>query len=534
MKNVKKIGIFFIPFIAFFLRLKDILYGLPNGINIYHKVPYFADEAIVLNDFRWLIVFLHTKSPTYLLNWTYTFLGRALAFPIYALTVLLTKLEFASYSPEVIEVLKVMQMTLSGRIVSLISSFLILIVMFKLLKLLKAKPVFIWLAFIFLGFNSADILMSLQSKANALMNLFILICLYFSILWVKGRGKKIKYILLAAGCSALATAARINGVMSLFIVFFSFGLNYDFKPKRLFLKRKTLFWILITFVLTLAIAYPVTFIAPLEFFRLWGGIGSGNLTTEVNWLGALRNLRYLTGGKIGVGVLMTIAGLSIFYFKNMAKSEKIVTSWFYLYLAIAGATQSPIVRYLYPVLAVYVLVFWIVFKQWFNYLKKRSFFALSIVVGILGLNFLTNLFLGLSMLDFYRGEDIRLEAARYVDDNIPKDSSIGTYLFPEFWAPYVPLNYDKYDLISYRAREEFSVGQQSLFPWWRSNDNRPDYLVVERRGYSNPGFQEFFGVEDNYKEIKTFDRKLKDFGPFVFSKDYAASYATMVRIFEKI
>jgi len=534
----KKLIIFLIPFIAFLFRLNDIYYGLPDGSNIYHKVPYFGDEAMILGNFKKLIVFLHTRNPIHLLHWTntftYTFLGRALAFLIYAPMVLLTRKDFLGKSPAVIEVLKVMQMTLSGRIISLIASFLCLILIYKLLKLLKAKSLYIWLALIYIAFNSADVLISIQSKANALMNLFILLCLYCSLLWLEKNGKKLKYLLVAAGFSALAMTSRLNGGLSFFIVWSSFLLQFRFNLKKILEKKKEIVLIIISFLITFVIAYPATFFNSLEFLRLWQIASGDRLTTNINWHGVFSSLRYLAGGSLGVVVLITITILSLIYFKKMNKKERVVAAWFYLYLLISCSTAGCAIRYLYPLLATYILLFYIVIKRLFNYLKKKSFFLLGITVTVLILIFTTNFFLGLSMLDFYNGKDIRLETVKFVNDNFPENSSIGTYLYPEFYAPYVPLDYDKYDLISYRAREEFGIDKQYLFPWWRSNNNRPDYLVVERRGYWDPGFQEFFGVKDNYKLIKTFDRKLKDFGPFVFSNSYSASYATVVRVFERI
>jgi len=145
------------------------------------------------------------------------------------------------------------------------------------------------------------------------------------------------------------------------------------------------------------------------------------------------------------------------------------------------------------------------------------------ITAILLIIFVTNFLLGLSFLDFYNQQEIRLAAADYINKNLKKNNSIGTYLYPNFYAPYVPLDYNKFNLISFRAHKE--LGE-------KISNNNPDYIVVEERGYKKE-FIDYFKIRQNYKLIITFKRELKNFGPFKFSIKYKEPQATEIKIFKK-
>jgi len=376
-KIFQSITIFVLLFFAFCLRFQVISFGLPDGSNVYHKVPYFSDEIAVVEDFKKLIVFFHTREISYLANWSYMIFGRLLSIVPYYFQVLLDKSFILKQAPQVIEVLKIKQITLAGRFVSLISSFFSLIIFYKILKIFKVKFLISFLIISFLAFNPVDIIMSLQAKANALMNLFISLSLYFSFLYLrKNKKNKIKYLIYAGISSGLAMASRINGGLSVLIPLTAFLLNNKLVNNRLEIKKvyqkiKDFVLILIAFLLAFIISTPTIILEPSLVFKIWQQAGSGRLTMNVNWQLWLSNLRYIVGGELGLIIFFLTLILSCFFVRKMSKEEKLALFWLALYLVVSLFTAVPVLRYLFPILTAYTLAFIIIGKKLFKLAKKN-------------------------------------------------------------------------------------------------------------------------------------------------------------------
>ena len=154
---------------------------------------------------------------------------------------------------------------------------------------------------------------------------------------------------------------------------------------------------------------------------------------------------------------------------------------------------------------------------------KYSFLYL-ILIFLFSINVINNLLFGISMLHYYHQPDIRIIAAAYIDQEIPAGTSIGTYLYPNFYGPYIPIDTNKYQTSSYRAYVE----KAELI-----TNPDPDYLILEYQGFTDLGLNNFFNINNDYQLIKTFEKPLKNIGPFKFSQGFQPEDATIIRLYQR-
>lgn len=409
----------------------------------------------------------------------------------------------------------------SGRLVSFASAFLSILVFYFLAKELTVKKsVAGWLSFVY-AWMPVDILLSIEAKTNALLNLLLLLILLLAIRWSRlGRDKRLFFASVLAG---MALGTRLNGFLGVSIIFFAVAWKFRGRIHHFFLENKKNFIIFILPFLGLLVSSPHLLAHPSYIHRMWSRAGSGSLifSLDMAWENIFTTLRMTAGGWVGLFLLLFAIGYGAYALIRGSVQEKILASWFFFYLFIFAQTTVPIIRYAYPLLPLWLLLLGIFATRLLRY-SSVAWTKIALWGIMLGWGASVVVF-GLAYMRLLRQPPLQHAANAYIEQEAPAGAAIGTYFNEEFYLR-VPIDYSKYRIFSCRDLEE-GIRSEDGF------NVRPDYLVVPWRGVEC--MTRVFDITGSYERVASFTRDVS-FGPFTFDVAGAGAYRpTAIEVYKR-
>jgi len=510
----------------FIFRYGAIHYGLPDGSIFGHTRSYFQDEEAVVADAARLIVAVKSN-PLNIFNpgpTVYPIFSDLLSFFPLALSYFteyhnidVNQVFYASPQSQTIFYSLI---AYSGRLISLASAFFSILLFFFIgIRLGVNRRVVFFLALVY-AWMPVDILMSLEAKSNSLMNLILLAVLYLCILWLQTN--RHKYLLWASFLVGVATGTRLNGVLGAVMIIFSMLFFYR-NSILVFFKSRQNFLIFFLPVVGLFLSSPHFILHPDYITRMWSRSGSGRLifSWQVDWHDIIESVRMISGGWIWGFLFVIVFIYSIWIlFKGEDPKRKIVAAWFIFYFLIFIQTTAPIIRYAYPLLPLWLLLF--AFLSQFI-LEKKVFWVKTAFISVLLSWGVYVLLFGVAYIKLFREPTLFSIANEYIEKNIPDGSTIGTYYNATFYDR-VPINYQRYTIFSCRDLEEGKYDYSQF-------NFKPDFVVTQENG--DVCLEKVFNYQQFYTEVATFSKNVK-LGPLSFYPRGSGTYIpSTVAIYQK-
>lgn len=522
--------LFVILFSIFVFRYSAIYYSLPDGSVFGHTRSYFNDEDAVVADTAKIISAIQ-KGGVNVLNpgrLIYPMFGRFVSF--------LPMSVFYLFNYKNIDIGQIFLstpqqqsifyslITYSGRIVSFLSSFISIFLFCALCYLFGVNKKIIFFLSTVYAFMPVDVVLSVQSKSNTLLNLLFLLILYASVCWLKGQSDK--WLFFAAFVVGVATGTQLNGILSIIIIATSLLLKYGFDFFNFFEKRVNLL-ILAMPIFGFFIASPALLINPTMIVAMLKNAGSGSLIysiTGINWTEIGITLFLLSGGWLGL-LFLTITfifGLAYLCWGKLSEI-KLVVLWFLFYSIFFLETSLPVARYGLPLLSLWLLLFAILLEKFF--LKLTGYIWARIAVYLILLLWFFIVFsFGSAYVRLLSVRPSQILANEFVEEFVPPSSTIGVYYSNKHYKR-VPINYTKFQLYACRDMED------GLRPP-ADYSQPPDWIVVEDN-YCFSCLDKLYNIDANYHIVKNWYQDLR-FGMLTFDiKGHWLYLQPRIKIFKR-
>lgn len=501
---------------SFIYRAQSLHFSLPDGSIFGHTRSYFNDEDAVVADTAKLIATVK-KHPLGIFDpepTVYPVFGNLLsAVPLGFQYVLhyrgMDIGELMTASPQTQTVFYSL-IASAGRLVSFLAAFLAILLFYALCRELGVPgKIAAFLALVY-AWMPVDILMSIEAKSNALLNLLLLGILWLCLRFIRTRQDAL--LLWATLLTGMAFGTRLNGILAGFIPLVTLLFAYRGRIHRFFLSNKKNVLIFFLPFIGALVSSPHLLAHPSYIFRMWSRAGSGSLifSLDMEWINIFHTLRLIAGGWAGLPLLVCTFGYAVYAIWKLSLPHKIVASWFFFYLLIFIQTAVPIVRYAYPLLPLWLLLFGslLASRRWPVWTKRAGWIIIS---GWVAAVFV----FGAAYVSLFRERPLEHVVNEFVEKNVPAGASIGTYYNEKFYTR-VPINYETYRIFSCRDLEEGKRTQES-YP------TRPEYLVVSMRS-GQACMSRVFGLGTADYTLETVFSQPLAFGPFHFLVEHAGAY----------
>ena len=510
---------------VFVFRYSAIHYSLPDGSVFGHTRSYFQDEEAVVADTARLIMAVKSNplnifdpGPT-----VYPIFSDLLSFfPLgisYFTKYRHVDISQAFHASPQAQAVFYSLIAYSGRLISFVAAFFSILLFYSIgLRLGVHRRIMFFLAFVY-AWMPVDILMSVEAKSNSLMNLLLLV-LYLCILWLETN--RHKYLLWASFFVGMATGTRLNGVLGGVMIAASLLFYYQ-KNVFVFFQSRRNWWIFACPVLGLLFSSPNFVFHPGYIARMWSRSGSGRLiySLQVGWYDIIESVRMISGGWIWGFLFVAVFIFSLWIlFKTADPKQKILAIWFIFYFLIFTQTAAPIIRYAYPLLPLWLLLFALVLRIIWN---KKVFWMKMATVVVLSVWGVYILLFGVAYIKLLSEPTLFSEANKYVEKNIPTGSTVGTY-YNEAFYDRVPIDYQKYQIFSCRDLEEGKYNTEDF-------NFRPDFIVTQESG--DICLDKVFHYQQFYHKTASFSKDVR-IGLFLFRPGGSGAYVpATVAIYEK-
>ncbi|MDD5688000.1 MAG: glycosyltransferase family 39 protein [Elusimicrobia bacterium] len=439
--NWKPVLLIFILFIALFLRLYGIRWGLPNKEHFY---SYYADEYNVINTLQTINIskFNFTPPiPMYNPTFYYFLVGAAVKFSsMLGLITLTTSKQF--YLFNVGEYAKIY---LIGHFISVLMGILTMCFVYFIGKIYYSEKTGI-LAALFFSVVPLSVVSCHYMEPAVTVTFWITLTMFFALNIIYS-GKTKWYILAGASCG-LAMSSKYTAIPFVAIVTLAHILRKD----KIINQNIILFYITVIIFFAFGTPYSVldfkTFklnIVPF-FKRATIGVGSRG----VNWFNPITRLLYY-----GLGfpiLILSICGI-VFALIKREKSDLLLLSWIFFYYYIQAQAGFNIVRYQNEYTPFLILLA----ARFVCDMKKY------IQVTVIPLCFFITFVFSLSYVNMMVGPTPQDRASTWISNNIKGGSKIGVINKPYWYSPPV-INMKYFALSRYSENPEY---------------NKPDYKIVD-------------------------------------------------------
>lgn len=360
---------------------------------------------------------------------------------------------------------------------------------------------------LFLGFSFLHIFTSRIIKPDVVMVFFGSLSFLFAYL-IYERGKTVDYIL-AVIFLALSVATKYTTVFLILPILLAHilgSLNRGRKASAIVLnKRLLIFLICIVGGFFLLRSYGILNLKILEFLKAAysnlrrGEPGRPGLGEVNSWLFYLRTS--LSGGMGWPLALCSLAGVAYGIWRHK-KKDILLLCFPFVFFAFIGSLTYHADHYILPILPFLVILaarFLVeVTSRIVQWKRAQNFIIASFASGVL-------LIPGIGItryLQIMSQEETRIEAKRWIEENIPSGSGIAL----EHYCP--PLSSQKYHLY-----QPVSLGMTG-FDWYRERGF--DYIITSSHmsdRYLNTQAESLFSRKRNYEDIIENCELIKEFSP---------------------
>jgi len=365
-----------------------------------------------------------------------------------------------------------------GRIFGATGAFISIIVFFWICKELFQDKRLIYLLTFFYGTSAGFVMWSHYLKPFSYGLLWFLSAIYFLIRFYKAKDTKWLYtasIFSGLSFGTLLTYGYIYWAVVIFILFF----NKDIKWKI-----KNLIFTFIIFLGVFLITNPYVFLSHKEFLQeivylrtYW----HKEVSIKSILIFLFNTLRY------GMGTLLWITVIIGFLLGFVYKSEKL--NWMFLIIILPA--------FLYFAFTTPEWVHYSIFLYPFLILSAGFFFSrirLKIVEPILIIVALYTILYACSYVNLLGRENIRIEAGRWINENIPSDKTIGLLEAPSPWRT-PPFRFLDYKIIIAQNKTEIEKEKPAYF------------IVSEYQWLRGTGIEAIKEILSGYEIFKKFEKK---------------------------
>jgi len=402
---------------------------------------------------------------------------------------------------------------LQGRFLSAIADTLVMIILFKILRLAEQKLHFheyvAHFGVLFYAIAVLPIQLSHFFTVDTFLNVFGWVSIYYSLVLLlsKDRHVKMKVTFFSGAFLGLSFASKVSAIYYappiVFVLFLFFIKEWKRKSYRSYLYLLSLIWIL-TFYITLRFGSPYyfesgnlldlrissQFIQSLETLKSFNVPGYFPPATQ--WINAPWYLSQLNMVVFGLGIPYSILAF-IGLVRTVLKKNVVFTFFAVWALALLGYQTvqfAKTMRYLifiYPLFAMYAGV-----GAYYVYSKVRQMTFRPLRLFVILFLYISVLVWPMSFMSIYTKNHSRVEASYWIFDNVPNGSTIAW----EYWDDPLPL------LVQNPMRKQFNSEQIGIFDpdsaekWNRIQNQllRSDYYIMS----SNRGWGSIPTVPERY------------------------------------
>lgn len=497
---MKKITLFLIFFLAFFLRIYNV-----NWDNNFHLHPderfltmVGLSEKIPQNISGYLNPKISTMNPA---NLGYNFFVYG-TFPLSLNKIVAVVFGNDSYN----------SFTLQGRMISAFFDILLLVFIYKLIRLLESKyklrpSIKYWAMFLY-ALSVLPIQLSHFFTVDTFLNLFIFASFYYSINFYYER--RYGDLILSAICFGLAISCKINAVFILPLNFLIILLS-TLSAKKKLATKKTCKYIAVYLILS----YLVVRVADPYLFE-----NTNLLIPNINhnFIQSINMLKSFSGNDIWyppgiqwinrIPVLFSLVNLAFFgigmpyfiflllgvyqAFRKKKKEILFILLWIILFFIYQSTQFVKTMRYfifIYPFLSMFS-AFGI--DYFVNKYKHKRIITLTIVVLIS--------VWPLSFFSIYLKPQTRVVASNWIYANIPNNATI----LGEYWDDPLPLQMRTDKFFQIESMPVFDQDTETKWQKMSSYFEKADYYVLS----SNRGWGSIMKLPQKYPIMSKFYKNL--------------------------
>ena len=159
----------------------------------------------------------------------------------------------------------------------------------------------------------------------------------------------------------------------------------------------------------------------------------------------IRNLRLYWFTNLlwwSLGPMLEILGLAgvVWFFARKDSRAAVVAAFAVIYYLVAGHTVAPMIRYTHPLLPALAVTAGVLCFDWLERSRRRTFPAM-----VIGAALLSTAAYAAAYMNVFRQPDSRVEASRWLVENVPKDAKIlvePSQNTPPMGGYYTNINFD--------------------------------------------------------------------------------------------
>jgi hypothetical protein len=336
--------------------------------------------------------------------------------------------QFLIYLGFIIDKIFFINSFLALRIISALSSVVIVFFCLKTIRNIlsgskkKDLNTFLLGSFLLFIFSPGLIQSAHFGTTESLLTMFYTAVLYLSILNIKNKISDWKYILLSAVAIGAASATKISSLIFLLIPTVVLFINNKATKKIIYF----VFNLIIVALLVLIILSPFNIISFNEFIntvRYESNIALGNIkvfyTTQFEYtVPIIFHLTKIFPYSLGVPVvILFILGFILLPYNKINNFLRIMFLIYFIPTSFLYVKWTRFTTPIFPLMIVVALLFLFELKSRAADIIRRSnlFFWLIVIICIIP---------GVAFLSIYLKEDVRVQASRWINKNIPSNSII--------------------------------------------------------------------------------------------------------------